>query len=157
MFTYTGTARAAVLALKFGGVSALAPTMAAPMNEVLSRWSPLVDAVVPVPLGGLRGRTRGYSQAALLAKEVARHSGLPFEPSCLKRRKNTPAQTQQPDAFARRKNVKDAFEIGRKQPSGRVLLIDDVTTTGATLDASARALLDGGAKDVYCLTFARGS
>ena len=155
VFVFTGTARAAVLALKFGGVSALAPTMAAPMNEALDRWSPPVDLVVPVPLGGLRARTRGYNQARLLAREVARLSGLPFEPSCVRRRTNTPAQSQQPDADARRKNIDNAFEPGRKRPSGRVLLIDDVTTTGSTLDACARALLDGGAKDVYCLTFAR--
>jgi ComF family protein len=125
------------------------------MNEALDRWAPPVDAVVSVPLGGLRERTRGYNQARLLAKEVARHSGLPYEPSFVRRRRNTPAQTQQPDAIARRDNTKDAFGVGRRQPSGRVLLIDDVTTTGATLDACARTLLDGGAKGVYCLTFAR--
>jgi ComF family protein len=154
-FSYDGLARSAVLALKFQGVSALAPEMAQPMADALTRWVPAVDVVVPVPLGWLRRRTRGYNQSALLAQEVCRSHGLPLETRALRRARQTPPQTQQPDADARRRNIEAAFALGSRPVGGSVLLIDDVATTGATLDACARVLLEGGASAVYALTFAR--
>ncbi len=154
-FTYEGLARSAVLALKFQGVSALAPEMAKPLADALARWSPAVDVVVPVPLGWLRRRTRGYNQSALLAQDVCRSSGLPLETHALRRARQTAPQTQQPDADARRRNIEAAFVLGSRPADGSVLLIDDVATTGATLDACARVLLQGGASAVYALTFAR--
>lgn len=154
-FSYEGVARSAVLALKFQGVSALAPEMARPMADALSRWVPVVDAVVPVPLGWLRRRTRGYNQAALLAQEVCRSSGLALETRALRRARQTPPQTQQADEASRRRNIQAAFAPGPRPVGGSVLLIDDVATTGATLDACARVLLEGGASEVLALTFAR--
>jgi predicted amidophosphoribosyltransferase len=64
-------------------------------------------------------------------------------------------QAQQPDATTRRQNIQEAFAPGSRPVTGNVLLVDDVSTTGATLDACARALLAGGASNVYSLTFAR--
>ena len=154
-FSYEGLARSAVLALKFQGVSALAPEMARPMADALARWAPAVDAVVPVPLGWLRRRTRGYNQAALLAREVCRTSGLPLETRALRRARQTPPQAQQADEDSRRRNIQAAFVLGPRPPGGSVLLIDDVATTSATLDACARVLLEGGASEVFALTFAR--
>ena len=154
-FSYEGLARSAVLALKFQGVSALAPEMARPMADALARWLPAVDVVVPVPLGWLRRRTRGFNQSALLAREVCRISGLPVEARALRRARQTPPQTQQPDEESRRRNIQAAFALGPRPVAGSVLLIDDVATTGATLDACARVLLDGGASTVLALTFAR--
>jgi ComF family protein len=144
-----------VLAFKFGGASAAAADMATPMYRLLEDWAPPVDAVVPVPLGGMRQRTRGYNQAALLAGAVAKLSGRPLESQAIRRTSNTPPQTQQVDAIARRRNVKEAFGPGKKSLSGSVLLVDDVTTTGATLHACSRVLIDAGAAQVHCLTFAR--
>lgn len=154
-FSYGGLARDAVLALKFNGVSALAPSMAAPMARALHEWSPPVDIIVPVPLGGLRRRTRGYNQSELLAGEVARACGIPIERKALRRTRRTAPQTRQPDAVSRRENVRGAFGAGRRPVSGNILLVDDVSTTGATLDACARALLENGAGRVYAVTFAR--
>lgn len=154
-FPYTGLARKAVLALKFEGVSALAPLMADEMARVLAGWSPAVDTVVPVPLGWLRRRTRGYNQAELLAAGIARAGGLPLSRHALRRRRQTSPQTRQADAPARRWNIGDAFTPGKHPAAGNVLLVDDVSTTGATLDACARALLGSGAGAVYALTFAR--
>ncbi len=154
-FVYDSPAGAAVRILKFHGVSAIAPTMAVLMNETLAEWSPPIDFIVPVPLGSVRKRTRGYNQSELLAREIARHAGLPIEPNALRRARATQPQTEQPDAAARWRNVAGAFATGKRPVSGRVLLIDDVTTTGATLDACARTLLNSGATQVYALTFAR--
>lgn len=154
-FSYTDVARSAVLALKFEGVFALAPQMAGEMARVLADWSPSIDAVVPVPLGWLRRRTRGYNQAELLAEEIARATGAPLAGRALRRRRQTPPQARRRDEAGRRLNVRGAFAVGRKPAKGNVLLIDDVSTTGATLDACARALLEGGARTVYALTFAR--
>jgi ComF family protein len=154
-FGYEGLARSAVLTLKFQGVSALAPEMARPMVDALARWVPAVDVVVPVPLGWLRRRIRGYNQSALLAREVCRSHGLPLETRALRRARQTPPQAQQPDADARRRNIEAAFVLGPRPVGGSVLLIDDVATTGATLDACARVLLEGGASEVFGLTFER--
>jgi ComF family protein len=129
--------------------------MAAQMTDVLRDWSPPIDTVVPVPLGWLRKRTRGYNQSELLAKEIARTTGIPLETKAIRRARTTAPQARQPDAASRRANVAGAFEPGSRPVSGNVLLIDDVSTTGATLDACARALLAGGATTVYALTFAR--
>jgi len=129
--------------------------MALPMAETFKIWSPPVEAIVPVPLSGMRQRTRGYNQATLLAKEVARLTGLPVSDQLLKRHRHTSPQTREADASARRRNVQAAFSLPREDVPERVLLVDDVTTTGATLDTCARVLMEGGVAAVYGLTFAR--
>jgi ComF family protein len=154
-FSYGGVAREAVLSLKFHGVSALAPRMASQMTTALREWSPPVDVIVPVPLGWLRRRTRGYNQSGLLASEIARACGLRVEHQALRRTRRTAPQSRQPDAARRRENVRGAFGPGARPVSGNILLVDDVSTTGATLDACAQALLTSGATNVYALTFAR--
>lgn len=154
-FVYQGAAREAVHALKFGGLSAIAPLMARPMASLLEEWAPPVDAIVPVPLPGLRERLRGFNQAALLAREVGRRAGLPVLKGALRRRW-TPPQTEATGETARRANVRDAFHASDRRLAGRhLLLVDDVLTTGATLDAAARALLATGAEAVWAMTFAR--
>lgn len=154
-FIYDGPAREAVHALKFHGVSAAATLMGQAMAETLLDWSPPVDVIVPVPLAGRRQRLRGYNQSELLAREVARAAGLRRERRALVRRRTTEPQARQPDEEARHWNVTGAFGAGRRIPAGGVLLIDDVMTTGATLDACARVLRDAGCRRVYALTFAR--
>ncbi|MBI2912367.1 MAG: ComF family protein [Chloroflexi bacterium] len=154
-FVYDGAAREAVHALKYRGLSALAAAMAGPMAECLRPWNPLVEAIVPVPLAGRRRRLRGYNQSELLAREVSRPVGLPLAVRALVRRRAAPPQARAADETARRQNVAGAFAPGPEVPKGGVLLIDDVLTSGATLDACARALLDGGAGRVFALTFAR--
>jgi ComF family protein len=155
VFRYAGAPRSAVLAIKFGGLSALAPQMGALMAESLAEWGIAIDAVVPVPLAGLRRRTRGYNQSELLARAVGRASGVPVETGALRRRKRTPPQTGQPDEAARRRNVEGAFAPGKRPATGAALLVDDVFTTGATLEACSGVLLNSGAERVYALTFTR--
>ena len=154
-FVYGGPAREAIHALKFNGVSAIAPLMAREMARVLAGWAPPVSVVVPVPLAGSRRRLRGYNQSELLAKEVARQAGLPLRSQAVARRRSTLPQARLGDEEARRRNVQGAFVPGRAPPGAAVLLVDDVMTTGATVQACARALRAAGSGPVYALSFAR--
>jgi ComF family protein len=114
------------------------------------------DVVVPVPLGPGRHRRRGYNQACLLASSVARHLGLAFAPRGLRRVRDPGPQDRRgrADRLAR---VRGCFAPGR--PSSvqgrRVLLVDDVVTTGATAGECARVLLAAGAASVDVLSLAR--
>jgi ComF family protein len=114
------------------------------------------DILIPVPLYPRRKRVRGYNQSALLARELGRHVGLPVEEGALVRERNTPSQAERLSAKERKVNVAGAFGYrGQGLQGQRVLLIDDVATTGATLDACAQALRQAGAASVWALTFAR--
>jgi len=156
LYLFQGPVREAVHALKYNHLSALARPMGELIAAYLKTEELPVDLVVPVPLFGRRRRVRGYNQSALLARELARLDGLPLAERGLSRRRDTPPQARSVDAEARRRNVAGAFAAnGRRVEGRRVLLIDDVMTTGATLDACAQALREGGAASVWALTFAR--
>src|SRR5262249_5175453 len=138
---YDGALRAIVHALKYEGRRSLAGTLGAMMRdrgaEVLNGSS----CVVPVPLHASRRRARGFNQAADLARAI----DLPVV-AALKRVRATPAQTGLP-AARRHRNVRGAFAVtraGRALGGATVVLIDDVSTTGATLEACARALKEAG-------------
>jgi competence protein ComFC len=154
-YRYEGDVRRLVGAFKFHGFSALSGSLAAPMVDCLARERLAVEVAVPVPLHGSRLRQRGYNQALLLGRGVAAGLDLPLV-EALRRRRSVPAQVGA-GAGERWLHVKGAFEVRRGAAvAGRsVLLIDDVATTGATLDACARALLAAGARSVSALTFAR--
>ncbi len=155
-FVYEGTARELVHAFKFRAMTALAGPMASLMAEAVRRHELRVDLVAPVPLSGLKQRLRGYNQAEALARVLARKLDLPLQSRALVRRRHAPPQTRSADVEARRRNVADAFVCREQGIAGRrVLLVDDVTTTGATLDACASALKAAGARSVWALTFAR--
>lgn len=116
------------------------------------------DVLVPVPLYRLRLWTRRFNQSALLARGIARMTGLPFEPLALRRIRRTVSQVGL-SADQRRRNVAGAFAVPEKRRAavqGRnVLLVDDVITTGATAEACAKALLKAGAVRVDVLALAR--
>jgi len=126
-----------------------------PTLQTLSRDYP-VDLIVPVPLHIQRLRERGFNQALLLARELSKRTGIPYPERALKKIKNTPFQTTL-KGKERRKNVKGAFHVDKNEEiEGKsILLVDDVYTTGATVNECARTLLDGGAKSVAVLTVAR--
>jgi ComF family protein len=110
------------------------------------------DVVVPVPLHLFRQYARGFNQAS----ELARHLGLPVI-EALRRTRSTVTQTDLPEG-RRHDNVRGAFAVRRGVPRNAVVVIvDDVSTTGATLDACAAALLDAGASEVRGLTAARAA
>ncbi len=155
-FVYQGPARELVRALKFHGITAVVPQMAALLAETVREHEIEAELIVPVPLAGVRRRTRGYNQTELLARALGQELALPMEAAALVRQRNTSPQTELADAESRRRNVADAF-AGAEQivEDMRVLLVDDVTTTGATLEACARALKHAGAQEVWALAFAR--
>jgi ComF family protein len=157
LYIYESAAREAVRALKYNHLSALAQPMAQLMARYLEGEAAIeVDLLVAVPLYGRRRRLRGYNQSELLARELSRLCDLSLAERGLARRRNTPPQARSVDAEARKRNVADAFSADRRWVEGkRVLLIDDVMTTGATLDACAGALREAGAASVWALTFAR--
>jgi ComF family protein len=113
------------------------------------------DVVVPVPLHPRKRRERGFNQAALLADGIAVGLSVPVDHRMLFRRRYTATQARLQDDGERRSNVYGAFECAEGGCSGaRVLLVDDVTTTGATLGAAASALFLGGAQAVFGYAFA---
>ena len=156
VFRYEGPVRRLVHAYKFGGQSCLAAPLAEQLAAALASWGIELDVIVPVPLTSARRRQRGFNQAALLAERAGRATGVSVQ-GALVRERSIGDQARSPSAEQRRRNVESAFALrrGADVDGLRVLLIDDVATTGATLDACARALLQGGAKDVYGLTIAR--
>ena len=147
--------RELVHGLKYQHQSVLAEPMAQLLCRFLREKPQSADIVVPVPLFPRRQRVRGYNQSALLAKALARQMKLPVEDHSLARARSTTSQVKTRGVDERRANVRDAFRCRDRALAGkRVLLIDDVSTTGATLDACARALGDSGAASVWALTFA---
>jgi ComF family protein len=161
---YEGRLRDIVHALKYGGRRSLAVPLAALMRRHGADVLRGADGVVPVPLHPARRRTRGFNQAVDLAAAL----GLPAAPVLRRVRWTTP-QTDLP-AAQRHRNVRGAFAVAgpgwrgviRRRPAGAeaicgrcLVLIDDVSTTGATLEACARALRAAGAREVRALTVAR--
>ena len=117
-----------------------------------------VDALVPVPLHPARKRKRGYNQAELLALEIGKQLGLRVENNWLIRTKNTVPQKLL-NGQERQNNLKKAFNIGRNDVKlyDRIILVDDIYTTGTTLDEIAALLKSHGVSEVYCVTLACGA
>ncbi len=155
---YKGSLVPAIMLLKFERVEPLGRWFAERLVEVTRREAINVNVVVPVPLHRLRERERGYNQAALVAKPLARKLGLPYRAVLLTRTKPRPDKHIL-SLEERWDSVRGAFATrpGSKVDNLRVLLVDDVMTTGATLDACAKALRGAGAKSVIGLTVARAA
>jgi ComF family protein len=151
---YEGSLRSLIHLFKYSGMKPLARPLAA----YLERAIPVdehFDAVIPVPLYWRRQWSRGFNQAELLARHVAQHRGVPLW-NALRRKRATATQAGLANA-GRRLNVAGAFVVkGNPQLAGKkILLIDDVMTTGATASACAVALKRGGARSISLLTLAR--
>jgi len=114
------------------------------------------DLVVPVPLQRKRLQQRSYNQALLLAREVARIRGLPLNSNLLIKIRATESQ-QELSASDRIKNLRGAFQLQEKLSGQRILLIDDVMTTGATVATCSQVLIDGGAAEVYVAVIGRAA
>jgi ComF family protein len=148
---YDGPLRSIVHALKYRGCRSVAKALAGRMRRCGDEALDGVDIAVPVPLHSGRQAARGFNQAA----DLARHLGLPVV-DALRRRRATASQTDLP-AARRHANVRGAFAIRRGSDVRglRVVVVDDVSTTGATAEACARVLLEAGAREVTALTAAR--
>ncbi|HLH23739.1 MAG TPA: ComF family protein [Chloroflexota bacterium] len=153
---YSGPLGLAIRRLKYSRERHLAEPLAGLLQECLAARPLAVDVLVPVPLDAARAQERGYNQATLLAAPVAAALGVPLAPAGLRRARPTRPQVGL-TARERRANVRGAFTcpnsasvVGR-----RLLVVDDVMTTGATLEACAEALVAAGAAGVWGLVVAR--
>ncbi len=144
---HTGLLRSAIHAFKFDGAQSLADTLGTALGGVLTRAQVEVDLVTDVPLHPQRERWRGYNQSALLAQVVAEILNAPYE-SVLRRTRYAAPQVGR-DAQSRRQAVDGVFDVTANNLAGlRLLVVDDVVTTGSTLMACASALVDAGAGQV---------
>ena len=167
VYVFDGPPRHAIHRFKYQDKIALAPSLAAVLNGFLTEQPddvpriPMerVGLLIPVPLHPWRQYRRGYNQSALLARELSKLNGVPSA-EVLRRTRHTTPQIEL-KAGERAANVKDAFAVdeaalSRFNPAGEaVLLIDDVSTTGATVAECARVLKASGIAEVYALTLAR--
>lgn len=154
--SYDGALRASILQLKR---QAHVPARLLSLIHEVQRRDPLhsAEVIVPVPLHESREGERGFNQAGVIASELARVTGLPLDEHSFIRRVHTERHRAGMDAKARRQSVEGAFVVRRNDliAGKRVLLVDDVFTTGATVSACAAVLKEAGAEEVFVLTVAR--
>ena len=156
-FFYEGDVRASLRRFKFGGVTGYAGEYAALMKESLDEGgAPEFEVISWVPLSRKRLRQRGYDQARLLAEELSRLLGAECVP-LLQKTRHVPPQSRTGGAAARRANIAGCYRVtDTAQAAGkRILLVDDIVTTGATLSECARMLGMAGAEAVYGVAAAR--
>lgn len=156
VFTYQPEIRDAVTALKYNDIRAIAPRLGTLMADAMpdTARSP-VHALVPVPISRSRMRTRGYNQAELLARRISEITGVEVRTDLLARTANNAPQAKAASSKERAANVRDAFTVTGGLEEMRIMLIDDVMTTGATLNSCASALKNAGAGWVGALVLAR--
>ena len=157
ILAYDEKSRGAILALKHADRLDLVPGFAHWLARIGRQALSRGEVIVPVPLHRLRLWQRRYNQAAELARHLGHEQGICVASHALIRARPTPSQGAMPSARARRRNVLGAFRVG--DPAAvqgrRVLLVDDVMTTGATAEACARALRRAGAAEIHVLALAR--
>ena len=153
-FAMEGVAREAVHRLKYSHLRAAAPEMGKLLGGYLEEGGVAADVLVPVPLHRKRHRERGYNQAELLAREVGRCLGVEVRAGGLRRISHGSPQARAASRDERQANVAGAFEAQGSFEGLDVLVLDDVTTTGATLEACGAALGAAGAASVWGAAFA---
>jgi ComF family protein len=156
---YVEPLRACIHALKYEGKTRLAEPLGLLMAQAARFYRVAGDLIIPVPLHEERSRERGYNQAQLLAQVCAYQLGIPLHSAILVRTRATPAQAQL-SAPARQQNVAHAFACKPSYATGalqgrKIVIIDDVCTTGATLEACAEPIFAAGASAVWGLVLAR--
>lgn len=127
--------------------------MAKTFRKIIRLWE--IDVIVPVPLHRKKQKKRGYNQAEILAKEIGFRVGIPVDTTLVKRKKNTVPQKEF-TRKERKKNLKNAFEVTGKVEGKRVLIIDDIYTTGSTIDSISILLKKAGVEKTYFLTISIG-
>ncbi|MFC1915417.1 ComF family protein [Chloroflexota bacterium] len=155
-FRFDGVMRQAIHQLKYQYIRALVVPLAQLLHDYLATNPISVEILIPVPMHQKRLRERGYNQSGLLAQELSKLTNLPIIDDCLIRQRHTLPQARTSNVDERRSNIVDAFVCcDHRLQNKQVLLIDDVATSGATLDACAAALKASGATSIWGLVMAR--
>ena len=156
-FHYEGDVKNALLRYKFGGLQKYAVDFAEYLKECINmNLSGRYDIISWVPLSGKRLRRRGYDQARLLAEEVCRKMGSEPPVRTLRKCIDAAPQSRQGDKSRRVANIIGAYEVANTNVEGmRIILIDDILTTGSTVSECARVLKTAGASEVFVLTIAK--
>lgn len=146
-----------IIQFKFAGITSpadiFAPLLVTQFGDLIRRLK--ADGLVPIPLHRYRERYRGYNQAELLAESLSTSLDLPVDTEIIERTKRSRPQTRV-SFRARERNVKGIFEIDTDKPIGRVILVDDVVTTGATIKEAIRVINQGGGEVVAAISIAHG-
>lgn len=152
---YAGVLQQIVKRIKYERGIGLVEYLTTPLSHGITQWGIPFDMIVPVPLNPNRQRSRGYNQAALISKPLSKRLNIPCCPPALVRIKDTRSQVGL-NAVQRRENMAGAFRAEHDICKGKtVLLVDDIATTGSTLNECATALKQAGAERIYCYTIAR--
>lgn len=158
VFSYRGSVRKSLYRFKYANCRTYASFYSTEIMNVLGRWirEKKPDLIVPVPVHKKKLRRRGYNQASLIASGISECLGIEMNSRCLVRVKNTLPQRQL-SASDRNKNLANAFEVRGEAVQGkRILLVDDIYTTGATADATASVLKKAGALEIWVVCVAVG-
>jgi ComF family protein len=152
---FEGPVQKALHQLKYRRNIGLGEALATQMATFIVQLDWTVDVIVPIPLGKARLKERGYNQIAMVARPLSLKLGMEYCPDALVRTRESRSQVGL-SAMERKQNVQNAFNAIEEKVDGRtILLVDDVSTTGATLSSAAEALYASGATDVYAVTIAR--
>lgn len=157
-FTYSGCMPGSIYRMKFSNrrdyLDFYADAMTAACRKKFHRWQP--EVIVPVPMHPLKRGARGYNQSELLAKKISSQTGIPADMKMLQCIRKTKVQKSL-DKRERQKNLRGSFVV-KQRPAGikRVLVIDDVYTTGSTMDEIARILKEAGVMHVYFCVLCTG-
>ena len=150
MFLYEGKIKEAIHKIKYQNkreyLETFGDLLAQYAHDRVQIWQP--EVLIPIPMHPRKQKERGYNQAAILAENLGEHWNLPVDTDILKKVKDTGAQKEL-DRAMRRKNLADAFLAENENGYKRVLLVDDVYTTGSTVDAAAQALKKVGISDIF--------
>ena len=159
IFAYTDDIKKCIYDFKYNDMKIYAKFFGAKMAErsvdYIKHWD--VDVIIPVPVSKEKYVKRGYNQAELIAKELSKQCGVPMDNKVLYRKKNTKPQKEM-KREARKKNLEKAFIISRNVVKyKKVILVDDIYTTGSTIDECALALKEAGVSKVYFLSLSIGA
>jgi competence protein ComFC len=150
---HTGLLQQSIQALKYYGLTDLSPILGARLAQTYPLLNVTIDLIIPVPLFHARLKERGYNQSYILCEALSEHIGVPLS-NALTRERDTGSQVGL-NREERLSNVESAFQADTSVAGQKLLIVDDVRTTGATLKACAQAALTAGASEVYALTLSR--
>ena len=152
---YRGVLKDAIHRLKFENGLGIIHILEDAVAQFINGWSIKPDLIMPVPLSPERIRSRGYNQSAWIAGMIARQLNIKYNDQSLIRVRDTHSQTGL-NAAQRKRNLANAFKAVKEKCMGKmILLVDDIATTGTTLNECAKAICQAGANGVYCFTLAR--